>query len=293
MTPDLSDEQEIFASTDTPAETVTETIAAPVVETEEENETDATESGEPDSLAEAGTQEREPKRVSYGALKEEREWRKQLQQDAERREKQWAEERAQMMRAITERTAPPQPNVQAQPEVDEDPLSSMVADPVAWAEKQFASRVTPIEQREFETRMHFSSRLASIDYGKETVSAAKTALEQAVAAGTLNEKTVEAQLRASPDPWGDIVKWHQQNTVISEVGNDPAAYEAKVRAKILAEMQGTAPAQQAAPATGAAPTIQAPPSLLRAAGNAGIAHGGSITEEDIFNSAPAFGKKRA
>lgn len=76
-----------------------------------------------------------------------------------------------------------------------------------------------------------SERSARQTYGDDTMDAA---LEAAQAAGVVD------QFRGRKDAWGDLAKWHKAQTALKTIGDDPAAYaarvEAEIRQKVLAEM---------------------------------------------------------
>jgi hypothetical protein len=93
--------------------------------------------------------------------------------------------------------------------------------------------------------LDFSEMRARDKYGDEVVEAAKNA---AVQAGVVHH------FANSPRPqtaWMDLVAWHKKHQAMQEVGDDPAAYKAKleaeVRARVLAELQSGKPAASGSP----------------------------------------------
>jgi hypothetical protein len=52
------------------------------------------------------------------------------------------------------------------------------------------------------------------------------------------------QIMSSPHPYGALVDWHRKQQVLSEIGSDPAAYKEKLKAEVLAELQGSGGVQQ-------------------------------------------------
>jgi hypothetical protein len=278
--PDLSDEQEIFAATEVTDDTqaAAEPVEAPAAQPEAQpaqEPVQAPSQPEEHPGAPAGF-------VPYGALKEEREGRKALQSRLEQQE-------ALLNRLLQAQPQQQQPQQPKEPETPPD----LFMDPDAYIRHQ----LTPFEAQLQETREYYSQREAIREHGKETVEAAYNALGQAMQQRDPNAIALWQKAMRSPDPYGELVNWHKRNLVISEVGTDPKAFEERIRAKILAELQGQAPAGQqpaGAPVQQPSNSNQQPlPSLNRSYGNAGNVQGGAITEEDIFNAAPAFGRRKA
>jgi hypothetical protein len=84
------------------------------------------------------------------------------------------------------------------------------------------------------------------------VGEAEKAFNDAANAGRLSREFIQ-QVNSSENPWVAAVEWHQQQTVMAEIGSDPAAYKQKLRDELKAELmaefqQGQQPgAQRAAP----------------------------------------------
>jgi hypothetical protein len=140
--------------------------------------------------------------------------------------------------------------------------------------------LTPYQQELLATRVELSQTRAIASFGADAVTAAETAMQEAIQRGELNGEQVAAQLKASRDPVGDVVRWHQ---------NSPAVKEAALRQQIEAEMlakYGQQPAPEPAPAApAAAPSVM--PSDLAGARNVGTrsgpAWGGPAPLKDIFD----------
>lgn len=116
-----------------------------------------------------------------------------------------------------------------------DPLT----DPEGFATHQQAA----FDQKILRERVNMSGLMAEQVYGKEVVDAAFEALKEK------QDEFTYQRIMSSPHPYDALVKWHKREQVLSEVGEDAAAY----KARIIAEFQ----AQQQAPAAGLAPA--APP----------------------------------
>lgn len=149
--------------------------------------------------------------------------------------------------------------------------------------------VDPIKQEVSQLREFYSQREAVREHGQEKVQTAFNAMHQAAISGDRDAQAAVARVKQSIDPYGDIVAWHQRTSVLSEVGNDPAAYREKLRAELLAELNAGGqkpPAQQQQ-----RPTPTALPSLNRVTAAADE----DEEEEDareVFNSSLRAGVRR-
>lgn len=140
-----------------------------------------------------------------------------------------------------------QPQQSAQPA----PPPDFFENPDAAVDHRFQSRIRetidPIQNQ-----IMFNARLvAESVHGKEKFDAAVKAFDEAVALGQADPRDIQ-RIKSSPNPFHEAVQWHQRNSVLNEVGNDPVAYREKLRKELMAELQQQ-PAQQAQPAPGAMP----------------------------------------
>lgn len=112
----------------------------------------------------------------------------------------------------------------------------------------------------------FNSRLTAEAYHKpEAVRAAEDAFNEAARTGQIDPRE-HARINSSPNPFHAAVLWHKQTSALSQIGSDPDAYRERVRAELLAEMQGqTAPFARPQP-NGAPPAM---PSSFAAGRSAG------------------------
>jgi hypothetical protein len=134
------------------------------------------------------------------------------------------------------------------------------------------------QQAAFVNQMLNQSEIMARDkFGDELVDAA---LKAAQAAGATN------QFMDKPHPWGELVKWHKRQQTLQRVGEDPDAYEARVRKeereKVLAELKAGGQAAAAAP--------KFPGSLATATGQG--EQGAHLTEEAAMGSIFASGRNR-
>ena len=118
-----------------------------------------------------------------------------------------------------------------------------------------------VEQQVLNARLDMSEAMARQAHGDEAVEAA---LE---AAKALQDKAVAQKIMHAPNPYGELMKWHQREQVMSEIGEDPQAYRQRIEAEIRAELEQ----QQPAPATPSTPK----PSNFATARNAGTRKGPS------------------
>lgn len=104
-------------------------------------------------------------------------------------------------------------------------------DPIMEPEKFQAAITSQVAAQVSNVYLEISERSARAQYGDEAINAA---LEAAQATGAIE------QFRGKKDAWGDLAKWHKSQQALATIGDDPAAYaarvEAEVRQKILAEM---------------------------------------------------------
>ena len=114
---------------------------------------------------------------------------------------------------------------------------------------------TTVAQQAMNVRLDLSEESARGTHGDAKV-------DEAFQAFTANADPATKQaILASRSPWNEVVKWHEKQTVMAKMGDDPnawmAAKEAEIRAQIQAEMvvnqakaQAATPAPSLANATG-------------------------------------------
>lgn len=94
-----------------------------------------------------------------------------------------------------------------------------------------------------------SEKLAVKEHGKEIVDKAFEWFD----AERQKNPALHKQVLAGRDPYGDMVAMHQRHAALAEIGEDPAAYKARIRAEIEAELKGS---------TGTTPPVKAPAAPL-------------------------------
>lgn len=144
-------------------------------------------------------------------------------------------------------------------------------DPNAAVDFRLKQAIEPVQQGQQTIVENFSRMMASDKFGEDTVQAALAEMTSRVNANPQGMRFDYQRIMSSPHPYGELVKWHKAQTALSTYGDDPNAYREKLRAEILAEVQGGQ--QQQPPASQASPLL---PSSFAGARNAGP------------SSAPAF-----
>jgi len=281
MLPDQ--ENDIFEAATSGPETTT--IEPPATAAAEPGASDAQARAAVEGQAPADGQsdaQRQPGGDLTVALRQEREARK-----AERAELERIRAEQRTLQQVLDRLTATQP--QPQQPAEKDP--NYWEDPGKFTSSTVEKALTPIEQRMVTQTLHFSHREAVREFGAETVTAAETALRQAVEAGQLRQEDVAASLRSSIDPVGDMVRWHKSTPEVQEQ-TLRSKFEAEFKAKYGIPADGGAPPAASAQPEASAPGITVLPSLNQAHGNAGGPQSGTESEEDIFNATPAFGTKR-
>lgn len=151
----------------------------------------------------------------------------------------------------------------------------------------FDNEVRAQERKELD--FNLSCRFARLEH-KEVFDEAFKAISTAIQQG---DQALQAQLRSSSDPGGDIVRWYQQRKVFSEVGPDPLAYKQKLREELLKDPEFIAKAieaakQQALGSNGNRPNTvtSLPPSLQKVSGGASKNSGSDgNSDADVFQQA--------
>lgn len=138
----------------------------------------------------------------------------------------------------------------------------------------FESRLQSVTQN---LTLRASRAEAIAMHGRETFNKMEEAIGEAMEKGDPEMPMLRQQMMQSDDPAGVAMSWYQRRVVLNEVGNDPAAYRERIRAELMAEMNGKPAVQQPAPVM---------PTPLEAARNVGSRTGptwaGPTPLGDIF-----------
>jgi hypothetical protein len=93
-------------------------------------------------------------------------------------------------------------------------------------------------RQEQEQMLHANARMiAESRYDEATVNAAEQAFMEAIQKQSLEPADYDKVVR-SPNRYAAAVAWYKRQQAQQEIGDDPTAYREKVRAEILAEMNG-------------------------------------------------------
>jgi hypothetical protein len=191
---------------------------------------------------------------------------------------------------LTQRSPPPQP--QPQPEPQKPPEFDW-DNPVGTVDQRIQ---TQVEQRigqeraaiaaEFQRqREELQSNIAMSRYGEEVVKGAYVALAEA---RDTDPQWLDdyRRIMRSPNQYEAMVAWHKERTFKAEVGNDPEAYKARIRAEYLEELRHGKPTLEDGQQDSARPTGTVMPSNLSGARSVGSRNGpawqGPTSIKDIF-----------
>jgi hypothetical protein len=167
-----------------------------------------------------------------------------------------AERRAEALQtqveALLARFQPQQPQ---QPK----PRADMFENPSGFVQEEVSPLIEPLNQQLTQVREFYSKRDAIREFGAETVSAAFVAIENGLRSRDPDANVTYMRLMRSLDPYGDMVRWHQQQVAFSQIGGDLTAYNKRIldeamknpefQAQVIAAARGGAPAV-AVPARG-------------------------------------------
>lgn len=142
------------------------------------------------------------------------------------------------------------------------PQPEPVKPPEFWEapDKYVEHVLSPFQQQIAQMTYRASRAEALAEFGKETVTTAQQALEEAVKGGQLDGTKVKEQLTKSNDPVGDIVRWHQNRPEVRET-----SMREQLRAELAAEwgIDLTQPKTPSPTPSQRNPQVRLPPSLSR------------------------------
>lgn len=158
-------------------------------------------------------------------------WRlREMREEREATERRYQESQSQWQRQIAE--------LQARlPKEEPKPAPDVFEDPNKFLEHGVRQAVDPIKSEIGQLREFYSRREATREHGAEKVNAAYEAVKQGMQSRDPETMAVYQRAMQSMDPFGEIVSWHQQKTVYSQIGNDPNAWFEKELEKRLADPQ--------------------------------------------------------
>ena len=123
------------------------------------------------------------------------------------------------------------------------------------------SQQQTVQQMVEGVRLNMSEEMARTQYGDDTVNAAFEALKEVVNSDPFTYQ----RIMNARHPWAEMVKWHHQHKLLSEIG-DPSKADEWVKARYAALMQQQQPGAGLTPPPVVIPQAPAvpPPSLSRA-----------------------------
>lgn len=166
-----------------------------------------------------------------------------------------AEIKGQMSVLLQQRQQPEQPKPEPKPR------PQLWDDPDNWGNSLVEEKLSPIQEQVRDVTLRASRAEAMVEFGKDAVTAAYKALDDAIRNGQLEKAAVDATLSKSRDPYRDIVMWHQRSPAVQET-----TLREKLEAEILAKY-GIDPTKQINPSPTPSqqrnPIVRMPPSLNR------------------------------
>jgi uncharacterized coiled-coil protein SlyX len=205
--------------------------SAPVetVETQQKEVAETPQANDPGNQeTDAGAEQRVP----VAALQKEREKAKRYTEQVAESQREISELKQTVQQLVNSLQAQ-QPTPQA-PEFWEQPEQAI--------DYRLNQVVTPIQQALVQQREEVSRMMAAEKFGEATINEAYETL--ASMRGSPDFSLTYRQIMSSPHPYGALVDWHRKQQVLSEIGSDPAAYKEKLKAEVLAELQGSGGVQQ-------------------------------------------------
>lgn len=189
-------------------------------------------------------------------------WRLREEAEARRAAEERANQAAQQLAEMQRRIAQIEQNKQP------EKVPDIFEDPNAFVDHGVRSAIDPVKQEIARTKEFYSRLFAEKEFGAEKVKAAYDAIAQGMQMRDPEAVGVYQRAMQSMDPYGDIIRWHQQKTVYSQIGSDPNAWFEKQleerlkdpahQAKLIERIRGNVqPGQR--------PITQLPPSLNKVA----------------------------
>lgn len=134
---------------------------------------------------------------------------------------------------------------QQQPKPEPPKKVEFFEDPDAAFDSRLQQAVGPIQQGQQQIVENFSKMMAADKFGEDTVNTALAEMTRRVNDNPQAMRFDYQRIMSSPHPYGELVKWHKAQTALTEIGDDPKAFREKLRAELLAEIQGGQQQQQA------------------------------------------------
>ena len=206
-------------------------------------------------------------------------WR--LREESEARR--LAEDRARVLEERLQQIATHLQQQQKQPDFFENPDQA--------TQTLIMRTLQPYADETRKTLMHMSKMVAEARHGSDKVDSAEQAFLKAREEQVLDTADYERVVQA-PNRYDAVVKWHKRQSVLSSVGDDPAAwFDKQLEAKMAdPKFQATLLERVRTSAASKPGAVQLPPSLSRApaAQGNGPEPVGDLSDQSLF----AFATKR-
>lgn len=150
--------------------------------------------------------------------------------------------------------------------------------PEAATQHAVRETISPQLDQVTSTLMATAQMVAGIKYGDDKVAEAEQAFLDAMRSQKLDPADYQ-KVANSPNRYAAAVQWHQRQLAQAEIGDDPAAYKAKLREELLAELQ-QGDGQQTQQRQAAMPSNFA--TARNVGSRAGPAWSGPASIQDIF-----------
>jgi hypothetical protein len=174
------------------------------------------------------------------------------------------------------------------PKVEQAPRPDFFENPEAATQHTVQQSVSPQFEQINQQLLAIARDNAETRFTPETVNDAEKAFITAMQSKALDPADYQKVI-SSPNRYTAAVQWFKRQQAQAEIGDDPAAFRAKVEAEILAK-HGITPGEQQ-PAQQHRPPVM--PSNLAGARNVGARSGpawsGPSSLQDIFNRTPSSG----
>jgi hypothetical protein len=129
-----------------------------------------------------------------------------------------------------------------QPQAERKPPPDFFENPEAAFQARLQEAISPIQQGQTSIVENFSRMMASDKHGEETVNSAMQDLTSRVNQNPAAMRATYQRIMQSQHPYGELVKWHKEQTALKTYGDDPDAWRnserERMRAELMAEMQG-------------------------------------------------------
>jgi hypothetical protein len=131
------------------------------------------------------------------------------------------------------------------------PPPDFFENPDAAFQARLKEAISPLQQGQTSIVENFSRMIASDKHGEETVNKAYQDLQSRVNSNPAAMQATYLRIMQSQHPYGELVKWHKEQSALSTYGDDPEAWRnserERIKAELLAEIQGGQQQQAAAP----------------------------------------------